>query len=154
MHLTQHTDFSLRVLMYLGTMESRLVTIDELAQRLHIARNHLAKIVNRLARLGYITTLRGKGGGMRLAKTPGEICIGSVVRDTEPDTKLVDCQKPFCSIVGVCGLVDVLAEARQAFFEVLDNVTLAHLLLNGAALRQRFEYEPIKIKKQKDNVIS
>lgn len=139
MHLTQHTDFSLRVLMYLGAMESRLVTIDELADRLHIARSHLAKIVNRLSRLGYIATLRGKGGGMRLAHQPSEIVIGAVVRDTEPGTTLIDCQSPPCSILGVCGLVGTLARAKAAFFEVLDGVTLADLVANGGALRQRFE---------------
>lgn len=138
MHLTQHTDFSLRVLMYLGAMHERLVTIDELAAQLHVARNHLAKIVNRLARLGYVTTLRGKGGGMRLARPPSEIRIGTVVRDTEPGTTLIDCRKPACSILGVCGLVDKLAQARAAFFAVLDAVTLADLVSDGDALRRRF----------------
>ncbi|AOV17388.1 hypothetical protein BJI67_10255 [Acidihalobacter aeolianus] len=138
MHLTQHTDFSLRVLMYLGAMQERLVTIDELAAQLHVARNHLAKIVNRLARLGYVTTLRGKGGGMRLARSPSEIRIGNVVRDTEPGTTLIDCRNPACSILGVCGLVDALAQARAAFFGVLDAVTLADLVSDGEALRRRF----------------
>ncbi|OBS08885.1 Rrf2 family transcriptional regulator [Acidihalobacter prosperus] len=139
MHLTQHTDFSLRVLMYLGAMQDRLVTIDELTTRLHIARSHLAKIVNRLARLGYITTLRGKGGGMRLARPPAEIGIGAVVRDTEPGTTLIDCESPACSILGICALVGTLAQAKSAFFEVLDDVTLADLVANGDALRRRFE---------------
>lgn len=138
MHLTQHTDFSLRVLMYLGAMQDRLVTIDELAARLNIVRSHLAKIVNRLARFGYVTTLRGKGGGMRLARPPSEIRIGEVVRDMEPSTTLIDCQTPPCSILGVCGLVDVLAQAKASFFAVLDEVTLADLVSNGQALRQRF----------------
>lgn len=138
MHLTQHTDFSLRVLMYLGAMQDRLVTIDELAARLNIVRSHLAKIVNRLARLGYVTTLRGKGGGMRLSRSPAEIRIGEVVRDMEPNTTLIDCQTPPCSILGVCALVDVLAQAKASFFAVLDEVTLADLVSNGQALRERF----------------
>lgn len=138
MHLTQHTDFSLRTLMYLGTMQDRLVTIDELAKQLHIARNHLAKIVNQLSRAGYITTLRGKGGGVRLARSPSEICIGEVVRDMEPGMALVDCQSPPCSIIGVCRLVGVLAQAKESFFNTLDKVTLADLLVNENTLRQRF----------------
>lgn len=138
MHLTQHTDFSLRVLMYLGAMQDRLVTIDELSTNLHIVRSHLAKIVNRLARLGYVTTVRGKGGGMRLARPSEGIHIGEVVRDMETSTTLIDCQNPPCSILGVCGLVDVLAQAKASFFAVLDEVTLADLVSNGQALRQRF----------------
>lgn len=140
MHLTQHTDFSLRVLMYLGAMQDRLVTVDELATHLHVVRSHMAKIVNRLARLGYVATVRGKGGGMRLARSPDQICIGEVVRDMEPGTTLIDCQNPPCSILGVCGLVDVLARAKESFFAVLDGVTLADLLVNEQALRQRFSF--------------
>lgn len=138
MHLTQHTDFSLRVLMYLGVVQDNLVTIDELAKNLHISRNHLTKIVHRLARLGYVNTLRGKGGGMRLARAPESIVIGRVIRDTEPGTKLVDCHDPPCSISGVCKLVGALDQAKSAFFQSLDGVTLADLVTNGEALRQRF----------------
>jgi len=138
MHLTQHTDFSLRVLMYLGVVQDQLVTIDELAKNLHISRNHLTKIVHRLAKLGYVTTLRGKGGGMHLARQPNQVNIGAVIRDTEPGTQLIDCHDPPCSIAGVCQLVGALSRARAAFFETLDRVTLADLVKNQAALRQRF----------------
>ena len=124
--------------MYLGVMQDRLVTIDELTTHLNIVRSHAAKIVNHLARFGYVTTLRGKGGGMRLARPPSDIRIGEVVRDMEPGTTLIDCQTPPCSILGVCSLVDVLAQAKASFFAVLDEVTLTDLISNGQALRQRF----------------
>ena len=138
MQLTQHTDFSLRVLMYLGATQNQKVTIDELTMHLGILRNHVTKIVNRLANLGYIHTMRGKGGGMRLAHSPADISIGAVVRQTEPGTALVNCQSPPCSISGVCKLVYTLAEAKAAFFKVLDDVTLADLVENEDELRAKF----------------
>lgn len=138
MQLTQHTDFSLRVLMYLGATQNQKVTIDELATHLGILRNHVTKIVNRLANLGYIHTMRGKGGGMKLARSPADIIIGAVVRQTEPSTALVNCQSPPCSIRNVCKLVYTLADAKAAFFKVLDDVTLADLVENDDELRVNF----------------
>lgn len=137
MQLTRFTDYSLRVLLYLGAEAERLVTVDEIARGYGISRNHLVKVVNRLAGLGYVTTVRGKGGGVRLERSPAEINIGALVRQIEGDLVLLECFEPEtnrCPIVPICGLKDVVGEARKAFLDVLDRHTLDEVLVNRAAM--------------------
>jgi len=143
MRLTNFTDYSLRVLIYLGTRrgEARLATIDDIAAAYRISRNHLTKIVHHLAREGYIETMRGKGGGMRLARAPEEISVGTVVRGTEEDFALVECCQDGnrdCPIIPACVLPPVLEHALQAFFRELDGRTLADLLQPRAKLVKIF----------------
>ncbi len=133
MRLTNFTDYNLRVLIYLGVhqREGRLATISDIASVYGISQNHLMKIVHHLAKLGYVETTRGKGGGMRLARAPELINIGEVVRGAEEDLAVVECfQKGArkCPIVPACALRGVLGRAMSAFFEVLDSQTLADLL--------------------------
>lgn len=130
MRLTVLSDYSLRVLMYVGTSPERLVTIDEIAHAYGISDNHLMKVVQMLARNGFIETVRGRGGGMRLAKPPGEISIADVLRVTEEDFSLVECFRTAntCRIAPVCRLRGFLDEALTAFFDVLDRRTLADLI--------------------------
>lgn len=131
MHLTAFSDYSLRVLMYLGLDRERLATIGEVARAYGISENHLVKIVHHLARRGYIETVRGKGGGMRLARAPETINVGEVVRATEESLTLVECfdaARSGCQIAPACVLKGVLGRAFGAFFEVLDGCTLADLL--------------------------
>jgi Rrf2 family nitric oxide-sensitive transcriptional repressor len=142
MRLTVYTDYSLRMLIYLATKEDGLATIAEVARSYGISEHHLTKVAHQLGRAGYISTLRGKGGGLRLARPAGEIGLGEVVRQTEPDMALVPCfgtaEAPAgapCPIVPACGLRGVLGEALQAFMAVLDRYTLADLVQRRAELR-------------------
>ncbi len=134
MHLTIFTDHTLRVLIYLGAYrrEDRLSTISDIATAYGIPGDRLRKVVHHLAKEGYVETLRGKGGGMRLARAPELINLGDVVRSAEQDQALVECfqknKQNTCSIVSACTLRGILERAMQAFFDELDRHTLASLL--------------------------
>lgn len=131
MHFTRYTDYALRVLMYLGLKGDDLATIAEIAERYGISENHLMKVVHQLGKNGYITTVRGRQGGMKLAKAPKQINIGEVVRVCEDDLNLVECFDPKtnrCPIAEMCGLSSLIGEALTAFLKVLDKKTLADIL--------------------------
>jgi Rrf2 family transcriptional regulator, nitric oxide-sensitive transcriptional repressor len=130
MHITQHTDYALRALIYLGTNDDRLVTIQEIAERFDVSRNHLMKVVNQLIRAGFVAGVRGKGGGLRLARAPAEIGVGDVVRRMEKGMQLVECFGSGCSCIldPDCKLKVILSQALAAFLKVLDGFTLADLL--------------------------
>ncbi len=131
MRLTVYTDYSLRMLMYLAVMGDGLATIAEVAAAYGISKAHLTKVAHQLGLAGYVETVRGKGGGLRLARSPGAIGLGDVVRRTEPDMALVPCFGPVhapCPIVPACGLRGALYEAGQAFLAVLDRYSLADLV--------------------------
>ena len=130
MQLTRYTDYSVRVLMFLGIQPDRLVTINELADTYEISRNHLVKVVHNLSRNGLIRTVRGKGGGMRLGREPSAINIGDVVRLTEKDVEIIDCEGLDCRLLPGCKLKVALDRARDAFVEVLDGYTLADLIVS------------------------
>ncbi len=137
MKLTSFTDYSLRVLLFLAADPGRRVTVAEVAQAFSISENHLTKVVHLLGRQGWIETVRGKGGGMRLGGDPKDIVIGAVVRDTEGPAQPAECfleDGGHCAITGSCRLQGVLGEAVQAFYEVLDRYTLADISRNKAAL--------------------
>jgi Rrf2 family nitric oxide-sensitive transcriptional repressor len=139
MQFTHFTDYSLRTLIYLGARQDTLATISEIADKYGISQSHLTKVVHQLANRGYIQTLRGKGGGMRLARLPQLINIGDVVRDMEGNTNLVECfnaKNQSCPLLPACTLKSVLAEARRNFFDTLDRYTLADLLVNTSSLKK------------------
>jgi Rrf2 family nitric oxide-sensitive transcriptional repressor len=138
MRLTVYTDYALRVLMYVAVRPEPLPTIGQIADAYQISRNHLMKVVYELGQAGYLETVRGKNGGLRLARKPQEIGLGRLVRETEPDMALVPCFDPIraeCAITPACRLRGALSEARAAFLAVLDGYTLADLVSNGAALQ-------------------
>ena len=130
MHITRYTDYSLRVLIYLAAEGDRLATIQEIADSYDISKNHLMKVVHQLNKKGYIETIRGKKGGMRLHMAPQDINIGILVRETEQDLSIVECfsSKNACKITPVCGLKSMFGEALKAFLEVLDRYTLANVI--------------------------
>lgn len=134
MKLTNYTDYSLRVLIFLAAKrKEELSTIKEIAETYNISKNHLMKIIHHLGQLGYIETIRGRNGGLRLGMDPKDINIGEVVSKTEEDFYIVECFKEgasYCSISPVCKLKHALFEALQAFIKVLEGYTLEDLLLN------------------------
>lgn len=130
MHLTRFTDYSLRVLLYLAVRGERRSTITEIAERFQVSRNHLMKVVQDLSHHGYITSIRGKHGGLLLRREPNTIVLGELIRRTERDLTLVECfgDSNECVITSACRLKHVLAEALEAFMAVLDDYTLEDLL--------------------------
>lgn len=137
MRLTRYSDYALRVLMYMGVSGERLVTIDEISDAYGISRNHVMKVVYNLGRLGHIRTVRGRNGGMTLAREPGAINLGKLVREMENDLALVECLGPDnrCCLAPGCLLKGALDEAMAAFMGVLDRYTLADLIMPRQELR-------------------
>jgi Rrf2 family transcriptional regulator, nitric oxide-sensitive transcriptional repressor len=138
MRLTFSTDYALRLLMLVGLEMDRLVTIEEVADRFGISKNHLMKVAYQLGQAGYLETVRGRNGGLRLGKAPSQIVVGEVVRKIEPDFAVVECQNPegYCRIAPCCTLRSAMAKAVQAFLEKLDQYTLEDLLRPKLKLRQ------------------
>lgn len=136
MQLTQYTDYSLRTLIYLGLRRDGLSTITDISESYGISRNHLVKVVHQLGAQGLIVTVRGKGGGIRLASPPAEINIGDVVRRFE-NLSLVECftDNNTCAISPSCRLRGVLQEAMRAFMEVLDTYTLQDLIASKKKMK-------------------
>ncbi len=136
MRLTLHTDFALRVLIQVGLNDGKLTTIKDIAQTFDISKAHLMKVVNDLSQKGYLDTVRGRNGGIRLMREPRNINIGHVVRDTENQLDVIGCleRKGYCPIQRVCVLRGVLRNATGAFLAVLDAYTLADLIKPQNAL--------------------
>jgi len=136
MRLTALTDYSLRVLMYLGAKPDRMATIQEIAKAYGISENHLMKVVHRLAQSGFVETVRGRGGGLKLKDRADTIRLGDVVRAVEEDFQIVACFAPEgeCRILEVCRLKRVLHGALGAFLASLDAWTLADLVARPKVL--------------------
>lgn len=129
MRLTKYSDFALRTLIYLASADRRC-TIDEIAQSYVIPKNHLVKVVNQLATLGFIQSTRGKGGGLELAYEPAAINLGEVVRATEQSFDLVECfsSENQCVLTPSCKLAAIFEQALDQFLAVIDDYTLEDLL--------------------------
>jgi Rrf2 family nitric oxide-sensitive transcriptional repressor len=126
MKLSLFSDYALRVLMF-AALKADDFRVDEVTAAYGISRNHVAKIIHRLAQLGYLETRRGRGGGIRLARPAAEIRIGKLVRQTEAQPVLVECFDPrtnTCPVSGTCYLKGALGEAMNAFYATLDRHTL------------------------------
>ncbi len=136
MRLTLHTDYALRVLIHVALAGGKLTTINDIAESFDISKQHLMKVVNDLGQRGYLDTVRGRKGGIRLRRQPRDINIGRVVRETEDKLGVIGCleQRGYCRIERVCVLRGVLREATNAFLAVLDAHTLADLIKPRKAL--------------------
>jgi Rrf2 family nitric oxide-sensitive transcriptional repressor len=140
MQLSLHSDYALRVLMALAAAERRL-SVDEIARRYGISRNHLAKVAQRLQSQGYVSTFRGRGGGMRLARPAQEIVVGEVVRRFENLESFVSCfaAGSGCAVNGLCALKPALSGAVDAFLEHLDGFRLSDLVPDRMSFVERLE---------------
>jgi Rrf2 family nitric oxide-sensitive transcriptional repressor len=137
MRLTSYSDYSLRLLMYVATRKDELVTIQNVADAYGISKAHLMKVAHQLGVHGFLETVRGRNGGLRLARPADQIGLGEVVRMTEEESALVECfhaTNNSCVISGPCRLKGVLARALKAYYAVLDEYTLADLTVKHPAL--------------------
>lgn len=146
MRLTVYTDYALRLLMFVAVKDDGLATISEVAAAYDISKNHLMKVAHQLGVAGYVETVRGRGGGLRLAKPAATIRLGDIVRQTEQDMSLVPCfeaDNAACAIQSCCGLRRALASASEAFFAELDRYTLADLVKPRSVLRNLLAIEAV-----------
>lgn len=139
MKLTKHSDLGLRLLMYLALHKGKSVTIQEVSDRFAVSNNHMVVVSHQLTKSGLIESIRGRNGGVRLARPPESINVEEALRATEDNFDLVECfgdKKNHCIISGACELSGVLDEALAAFFEVLGKVTLADLMKKNKVLEK------------------
>ena len=138
MHLTRQADYTMRLLIHLALQPDEPATIQQIAKRYGISRNHLIKVANRAVQAGYVQGVRGRSGGLKLARKPKEIGLGEVLRTIE-DWRMVECFDPAanrCPIAGGCGLQVILQEALEAYFSVLDRYSLADMVRRKTLLVQ------------------
>ncbi|MDE2343294.1 MAG: Rrf2 family transcriptional regulator [Betaproteobacteria bacterium] len=140
MRLTRYTDFAIRVMLYLAAHEDRLCSIGEIAKAHGISQNHLMKVVSDLAGSGYVQSLRGRSGGLRLARTADQVNIGHMIRHTEGKVDLVGCGE--CPLAPACGMVCVFKDAVENFFVTLDQYSLADIMTKGQPERLRLILAP------------
>ncbi len=140
MRLTRYTDFAIRIMLYLAAYEDRLCSIGEIAEAHGISQNHLMKVASDLAGSGYVQSLRGRGGGLRLARPADQINIGHMIRHTEGKVDLVGCGE--CPLAPACGMVCVFRDAVENFFVTLDQYTLADIMTKGQPARLRLILAP------------
>ena len=138
MRMTLHTDYALRMLIYIATRRDGTCTVNDVAEAYGLSRNHLLKVAQTLRALDIVETTRGRAGGIRLARAPEAIAIGALVRATEAEFALAECMQAqggdCCAISPACRLKGMLHEALAAFLAVLDKYTLADLVKNRAVL--------------------
>jgi Rrf2 family nitric oxide-sensitive transcriptional repressor len=147
--LTAHTDYGLRVLMSLAVAPERVLSADELSRRHGLSKNHLMKVGQSLVRLGVAEAVRGRSGGLRLARPASQIRIGDAARSLEEDVNLVarlGDGPSGCVLQGACRLTRAMQQALEAFFAELNRFTLADLTASSAALRARLGLEPMPVR--------
>ena len=131
MRLTTRTDLALRTLMFCAVNPDRIVRKHEVAERCNVSENHLAQVINGLSHKGFVTTLRGRNGGLKLARPTAEIGVGAVARAFEGGVPVADCfatSRAACPLSPSCRLRDALSRAVAAFYDSLDTLTIADLV--------------------------
>ena len=140
MKLTSYTNYALRSLQLAAIKSPALVRVDDVVKIHNLSKPHVMKIVHQLGRAGYLDTVRGRGGGFRLARSADRIIVGDVVRLTEGPLDVVECFNPVkntCPLIGICVLSRKVQEATAAFMAVLDNLTIADISANKNQLLAR-----------------
>ncbi len=149
MRLTKHSDYALRVLVYVASAGERVVSTEEVSEAFGISAHHLVKVVGKLGKAGFLTIKRGRAGGFQLARDAAEIRLGEVIEATEPDFAFVECLEPgntACALTGSCGLVRPLREAQRAFTAALDQYTLADVVgSRGSSYRRLLGLTQIQV---------
>jgi Rrf2 family transcriptional regulator, nitric oxide-sensitive transcriptional repressor len=148
MQLSLHSEYALRVLLYVATQPKRLCSTREISDAYGISKHHLVRVVQTLNQHGYLEVVPGRGGGISLAKEPDRIRLGDVVRDSEVNLRLAECfdrHSNRCVLTPVCSLKPVLNEALNAFLSALNRHTLADLLANGALRRMAAKFSNIAV---------
>lgn len=156
MNLTTYSDYSLRVLIYLASKKNgELSNIKEIAEIYDISKNHLMKIIFNMGKMGYVDTIRGRNGGVRLAMPPSEINIGEIIRKTEEHFFIVECFEKHnnkCIMTPVCSMKQIFHQALEAFLQVLDQYTLDDIVNQNPLLDDFFSSTPDNpVQKYKDN---
>lgn len=137
MRMTLQTDYALRMLIFLAVRPEAPCTVSDVAEAYGLSHNHLLKVARRLGQLGAVTTLRGRAGGITLAKEPENIGLGAIVRGIEESLALVECMgagESACVLTPACRLKGIVAEALDAYLAVFDRYTLADLVTNRQSL--------------------
>lgn len=140
MRLTQYSNFALRTLQLLALRAPAIVSVEDVARAHRISRSHLVKVAHELGRRGYVETIRGRSGGMRLARPAEEITVGEIIRWSEAPLELVECfnsDTNTCPLLGICHLSRGIQRALRAFMSVLDDMTIADIAINRLALLER-----------------
>ena len=148
MQLTLHSEYALRVLLYLGTQPGRLCPTREISEVYGISKNHLVRVVQTLSDHGYLDLVPGRRGGVSLAKEPHLIRLGDVVLDAEQNLRLAECfdaRNNTCLLAPVCSLKPVLNEALEAFLSSLNTHTLADLMARGAKNKMSAKFATITV---------
>ncbi|SLN40022.1 HTH-type transcriptional repressor NsrR [Roseovarius litorisediminis] len=137
MRITKRTNIAIRLLMFCGVNSDRLVTKSEISACCNTSESHLAQVINRLGQLGYLSTQRGRSGGLKLKRPMSEITIGEVFRELEAGAPIAECFADVdntCPLVNACRLKLAIAAAAEAFYVYLDKITLDELVCNNTAL--------------------
>jgi Rrf2 family nitric oxide-sensitive transcriptional repressor len=145
MQLTKHTDYAFRILIYLLMMERETATIKHITERFQISKSHVMKIVNKLTHKGWLHSVRGKNGGIRLACEPKKVSLREVVELMETTLEPVNCSKPACLIMNACNLKGALWQAQQAYLAHLDKLTLDDLINKETHVLINQEPDPASI---------
>lgn len=142
MRLTNYSNFTLRTLQFAAIKSPALVSVEEISSAHRISKSHLVKVAHELSKRGYVETVRGRNGGLRLARPAEDITVGEIIRWTEAPLELVECfnsNTNSCPLLGICYLSRGLQRALRAFLSVLDDLTIADIALNKDALAGRLQ---------------